>query len=203
MSEKNDPNNKSKPNTIKFGLISQESTYINVFDLINSYLKNSKTSNYNIKDENHYEFSPHSLPTITINIYKLKKIENIIEKYQYFNFFMIFIDAQNSNTNDFLEKAVDTIVDAGENNYNKKCYILGFFKEENNEIIPEEKITTILEAKGIDYYYCQNKDDDIKNFTKSLDRIINDSNTIMVEKYLDQKHSELILDHSNSHCSVY
>ena len=93
-------------------------------------------------------------------------------------------------------------MDAGENSYIKKCYIFGFYKDDNNPKIPEEKIITILEAKGIDYFYFKYKDDDIDKFTKIMERIITESNNIMVEKYLNQKHSELVLDQSKSHCIV-
>ena len=36
-----------------------------------------------------------------------------------------------------------------------------------------------------------------------MERIINNCNTIMIEKYLDQKHSELVLDNSNSKCYIF
>ena len=55
-----------------------------------------------------------------------------------------------------------------------------FYNDDNNSKIPEEKIITILEAKGIDYYYCKYKDDDIDKITKSMEGIINDCNNIMV-----------------------
>ena len=42
-------------------------------------------------------------------------------------------------------------------------------------------------------------------FKKYIELIVNDSNTIIVEKFLDQKHSELSLDNSksDSHCIIY
>ena len=202
QNEKN--NNKSKKsNSIKFGLISQDKSHINVYDLINSYFKNSKPIKYIIKDEFHYEFTPISFPQLTITINNLRKIENILGKYNLFHFFLIFIDIQNSNCIDFLEKAIDVIIDAGENTYNKKCFIFGFYKDNEKPKVPEEKITIIIEAKGIDYYYCQLKNDEIDNFSKTMERVINNCNTIMIEKFLDQKHSELVLDNSNSKCYIF
>ena len=46
--------------------------------------------------------------------------------------------------------------------------------------MPEERITTIIDAKGIEYFYSQIKIDDIAKFCKIMEGIINDSNTIMV-----------------------
>ena len=204
QSENEKNNNKSKKtNSIKFGLISQDKSHINVYDLINFYFKNSKPIKYLLKDEFHYEFCPTSYPDLTITINNLRKIENIMGKYDLFNFFIIFIDIQNSNCIDFLEKAIDVIIDAGENTYNKKCFIFGFYKDNEKKKIPEEKITIIIEAKGIEYYYCQLKIDEIDNFSKIMERVINNCNTIMIEKFLDQKHSELVLDNSNSKCYIF
>ena len=194
------PNDNKSGTSIKYGLIAQESPYIKVYDIFNSYFTNSKPISYKIKDENHYEFCHHLFPEITETINNLRKIEKIYEKYENFNFFLVFIDIQNSNSIDFIDDAINAVIDAGVNTYIKKCYIFGFYNDDNNPKIPEEKIITILEAKGIDYYYCKYKDDDIDKFTKSMEGIINDCNNIMVEKYLDQKHSELVLDKSKSNC---
>ena len=196
-------NRQDKSTSIKYGLVSQEQSIINVQELINSYFKNTKLNKYLIKDEYHFEFSFLSFPNIIITINNLRKVEKIFEKYSNFNFFLIFIDVQNSNCIDFLEKSIDAVIDAGENNYNKKCYIFGFFMDSNQKSVPEEKITTIIDAKGIEYYYCQVKYDEIEKFAKIIEKVAYDSNTIMVEKFLDQKHSELVLDNSKSHCYIF
>ena len=206
-SENNSQNaeNPKKHDSIKYGLISQGKSCIIVNDLINSYFTNSKPSKYLIKDEFHYEFSPSLFPDLIITINNLRKIENIYSKYNQFNFFLILIDIQTACI-DFLDKALNAIVDAGDNtNTNKKSYIFGFFADNNKRSIPEERITTIIDAKGIEYYYSQIKIDDIEKFCKIMEGIIADSNTIMVEKFLDQKHSELTLDNSNSesHCFIF
>ena len=206
-SENNSQNaeNFKKHDSIKYGLISQGKSCIKVYDLINSYFTNSKPSKYLIKDEFHYEFSPSLFPNLIITINNLRKIENIYTKYTQFNFFLILIDIQTTCI-DFLDKALDAIVDAGENsNTIKKSYVFGFFGDKNKKTIPEERITTIIDAKGIEYYYSQIKIDDIEKFCNIMEGIIGDSNTIMIEKFLDQKHSELTLDNSNSesHCFIF
>ena len=188
--------------SIKYGLIAQESPNIKVYEIFNSYFTNSNPISYKIKDENHYEFCHQLFPDKTETINNLREIEKIYKKYENFNFFLVFIDIQSSKSIDFIDSAINAVMDAGENSYIKKCYIFGFYKDDNNPKIPEEKIITILEAKGIDYFYFKYKDDDIDKFTKIMERIITESNNIMVEKNLNQKHSELVLDQSKSRCIV-
>ena len=196
--------NPKKHDTIKYGLIAQGNSCINAYDLINSYFTIAKPTKYLLKDEFHYEFSPSIFPHLTITINNLRKIENIYTKYNQFNFFLILIDIQTSCI-DFLDKALDAIIDADNNNFNKKSYLLGFFEDNNKINIPEDRITTIIDAKGIEYYYFQIKINDIGKYSKIMEGIITDSNTIMVEKFLDQKHSELGLDNSKSqsHCFIF
>ena len=198
--EQNDLN--KKPKSIKIGLISQDSSYLNVHEIFNAYFEKSKPSTYVIKSKNHFEFSLQIFPQISIIIYNFKKLEDINDKYITYNFFLIFVDLQNASTKSFLEKTIDIIVEADDNNFNKKCYIYGFYKNNENEKIAEEKITNILESKGIEYYYNEIICDDVESFSKLIECTINDCNTIMIEKYLAQKHSELAKDISNSHCLV-
>ena len=190
--------------SIKMGLISQDSSIINVREIFNSYFEKTKPNSYIIKDKNRFEFSLLNYPQISITIHHFQKLEDINDKYINYNFFLIFIDLQIDSTKSFLEKVIDIIVEADDNNLNKKCYIYGFYKsnENENEKISEEKITSILEAKGIEYYYNEIILDDIESFSKLVECTINDCNTIMIEKYLAQKHSELASDTSNSHCNI-
>ena len=210
MSTTSNNNNNSQPedkqnksDTIKFALVCQENSNINAYELLSTFFAKIKLNKYSIKDKFHYEFSPSGNQNLLITINNLKKVEKIYEHYKKFDFFLIFIDVQNSKCIDFLEKAIDIVIDAGEYNYNKKCYIFGFYFDENKKSIPEEKITTIIDAKGIEYYYLQLKNDEYTKFGKTLDSVVNDSNTIIVEKFLNQKHSEIILDNSNSHCFIF
>ena len=83
--QKEDNNIQKKSKTLKLGLISQDSTYINVYQLFDSYFKYSKPENYKIKDENKYEFSVSSIPQLPISIYHIKKIEDIHDKYNKYN----------------------------------------------------------------------------------------------------------------------
>ena len=204
-SQINESNETKKDSTIiRYGLISQGKSCTNIYNIMKSYLKTSKIKEYIIKDEYNYEFTLESLPQLVISMNDLKTLENLYKKYSIFNFFMILIDIQSSKSIEFLETAIDTIIDAGErDNSNKKCYIFGFYSKDNAKMVPEENITTILDAKGIEYYYCTLKNDENNKFENLIESIINDSNTIMIEKFLDLKHSELIIDRSKSHCNIF
>ena len=194
--------NYKKDNIIKYGLISSNSNIINVKEIFASYFKTLKEDKYKIKRENHYEFFTPNIPNLTISIV-ISPLEKIIEIYSIFNFFILFIDMEDSNIIQFLDKTIDTIVSKGEITFNKKFYILGFFSE-NKKSITKERATTIIEAKGIDYLFNEIKiDENMDNkFKKTIELIVNDSNTIMLEKFLDQKHSELIPDNSKSSCII-
>ena len=187
---------------IKIGLISQESSYINVNNIFNSYFKKSKPEPCEIKDQNRYNFSLLNLPKILISIYHFKSFEEMNNNNKIYNFFLIFIDLHNSNTYSHIEKVIDIIMGSDDNNFNKKCYIYGFFQNKENEKMSEEKITGLVESKGIEYYYNEININDIESFSKLIECTINDCNTIMIEKYLAQKHSELLTDTSNSKCII-
>jgi hypothetical protein len=193
-----------KESIIKFGLISSNSSDINIKEIFTSYFKTLKEDKYKIKRENHYEFNPPNFPHLTISIIIMSSIDKIKEKYSNVNFFMLFIDMQDKNTINFLDKAIDAIISAGDECINKKCYIIGFYSSET-KILSSQRATTIIEAKGIDYYFSEIKKDQdmIKKFSKLIELMVNDTNTIMVEKFLDQKHSELILDNSKSKCIAF
>ena len=191
-----------KDNIIKYGIIASNFKNINIKDLFISYFKTLKEDKYKIKKENHYEFSIPNFPNLTISIVisTLEKISKILST---FNFFILFIDMEDSNIIDFLDITMDTIISKGENCFNKKFFIIGF--SGNKNVITNERATTIIEAKGIEYYFAEiKKDENINNkFKKMIELIINDSNNIMLEKYLDHKHSELLPDNSKSHCFIY
>lgn len=191
---------------IKLGLISQSSSFINVYSIFYSYLENAKLKYYNIRDENHYEFCYKSLPdfAISINHFKDGKDNDNNNKYKIYNFFLIFIDIQkeNNKTNIFLEKTIERIISANKDDFNKKYYIFGFYENDEKERINKDKIGSILESKGIEYLYNEIKKDS-ENFGNKLKFIINDCITIMTEKFLAQKQIELIPDESRSKCFLF
>ena len=193
-----------KEDTIKFGLISHNSPSINVKEIFTTYFQTLSPDKYKIKRENHYEFNPPKLPDKIISIIIISNMEKIMGVYTNLNFFILFIDMHDELVIDFLDKSLDSIIASFENTFNKKCYIFGFSEENKKKIISSKRVTTIIDAKGIDYYFCEIKKDENMNnkFKKEFEIIINDSNAIMIEKFLDFKHSELNFDKSKS-CMIY
>ena len=201
--KKNENDKEIAKESIKYALFSENSSYINVNELFKTYFENSKPDPCKIKNQNNYIFSFLSNPQVLLTINHFKKIEDANSYYKLFQFFLIFIDIQNISSN-FLEKAIEIIIESDENNLKKKFYIIGFFQDNDNEKIDQKDIINTANSKGIDYTYNDVNINDIESFGKVLEKIANDSHNILIENYLNQKSSELIGDDtSNSHCLIY
>jgi hypothetical protein len=201
--KKNESDKEIAKESIKYALFSENSSYINVNELFKTYFENSKPDPCKIKNQNNYIFSFLSNPQILLTINHFKKLEDANSYYKLFQFFLIFIDIQNISSN-FLEKAIEIIIESDENNLKKKFYIIGFFQENDNEKIDQKDIINTANSKGIDYTYNDVNINDIESFGKILEKIANDSHNILIENYLNQRSSELIgEDTSNSHCLIY
>lgn len=187
--------------SIKFGIISQESPCINPYSLITEYFKYSKPKTTNIKNDHYFEFIPDSNSNLTIILRQILELDKIYDSFSWYNFFLLFIDIQTKKCLEELEKTVDCLIEAGEKS-SKKCYVLGFFEENSDNNIPEEKINTILDAKGIYYEYVDINAKSIEEFAKVMEYIIMDSCAIIKEKILTEKNSELNIDQSTSHCTI-
>ena len=107
-------------------------------------------------------------------------------------------------SSNFLENTIEIIIDEDENNLNKKFYIIGFYQKNDNEKLNQKDIINTANSKAIDYIYNEVNINDIESFGKIMEKITNDSYNILIEKYLNQKQSELIEeDKSNSQCFIY
>ena len=201
--KKNENDKEIAKESIKYALFSENSSYINVNELFKTYFESSKPDPCKIKNQNNYIFSFLSNPQVLLTINHFKKLEDANSYYKLFQFFLIFIDIQNISSN-FLEKAIEIIIESDENNLKKKFYIIGFFQENDNEKIDQKDIINTANSKGIDYTYNDVNINDIESFGKILEKIANDSHNILIENYLNQRSSELIgEDTSNSHCLIY
>ena len=201
--KKNESNKDITKESIKYALFCETSSYINVNEIFKTYFEISKPDTCKIKNQDNYIFSFLSNPQILLTINHFTKLEDANSFYKLFQFFLIFIDTQNMSSN-FLEKTIEIIIDADENNLNKKFYIIGFYQENDIEKLNQKDIINTANSKAIDYNYNEININDIESFGKILEKITNDSHNILIEKYLNQKQSELIgEDKSNSKCLIY
>lgn len=191
-----------KCKNIKIGIIAQNSNNLNVYSLFTNYFSFSKPRRSNIKSEHYFEFVPNFDQEMSVALRQVTEFSKVYESYSWFNTFIIMIYIQDKNALAELEKIVNCIVDASEKD-TKKCYVFGFFEDEANDNIPEVKITTMLDAKGIDYEYTDLNINETAQFTKVMEYVVNDSCDLIKNKMLHEKDKkEFSDDKSKSHCII-
>ena len=184
--------------TIKYGILQQQSDFIKINELFNNYFQKS---NPNIIKNSlkSYEFSLDKLDNINFNFELIPEVEikNLYNIYNFFNFFLIFIDIQSSESLTILESYIDRLIDCSQDN-TKKSYIFGMYKDKNSIKNKEERITTILNCKGVDYEYSEFNVDAIDEFPKIIDYLIGDSKEIMEEIDFEDIHNKFGRDKGKS-----
>ena len=184
--------------TIKYGILQQQSDFIKINELFNNYFQKS---NPNIIKNSLkcYEFSLDKLDNINFNFELIPEVEikNLYNIYNFFNFFLIFIDIQTSESLTILESYIDRLIDCSQDN-TKKSYIFGMYKDKNSIKNKEERITTILNCKGVDYEYSEFNVDAIDEFPKIIDYLIGDSKEIMEEIDFEDIHNKFGRDKGKS-----
>ena len=168
-------------NSIKYGLLQQKSDIIKINELFNNFFQ-KENPNIIKNTPNSYEFTLDKLENINFNfeIIPEEELKNIYNIYHYFNFFLILIDIQSSDSLKILESYIDRLIDCSQDN-TKKSYIFGVYKNSNSIIYKDERITTILNCKGIDYEYFEINADIIDEFSKFVYYLIEDSKDLMEE----------------------
>ena len=176
-SKNSDANNKS----INIGIITQQSDIISIHDLFNSYFDITKP-NIIKNEKNNYEFSLDEINdrNFHFSVITEENMSRIIDIYNFFNFFLLFIDIQSTTSLKVLEIYIDQLIDCSQDN-TKKCYIFGMYKDTNKIINKDEQITNILNLKGIDYEYSEININIDEGFLKGIQYIIQDSKEIMEE----------------------
>ncbi len=193
MSKKNENTDKPRDanlKTIKYGMLYQKSTLLNINELFNIYFDKIKP-NVLKNTPKSYEFIVNKYENISFNfdIIPEEEIPNLYNIYNYFNFFMIFTDIQSTASLKILESYIDRLIDCSEDN-TKKCYIFGIYKDSNNIINKDEQITTILNCKGIDYEYSEININLNEDFSKGVEYILEDSKEIMEEIEFEELHNK-------------
>ena len=191
-SKSNENNNNLNIKTIYIGFLVHNSTLFNLYKLFTNYFTNSKANNYKIANENNYEFNPNKYPNETIKIHKIGNLKKIKAQYKSFNVFLIFLDIQQANCLQILDEILNIIIDCSVKNL-KKCYILGFYNDRNLNILNEDKMKYILDAKEIIYE---------NEFLETMEYIIKDINDIEISRLNGAKEEEILNDinHSTSKC---
>lgn len=182
MSNKNSQlQEKNELKSIKYGIISQNSTLIKINEIFKYYF--DKSCPIVIKnEEKEYEFRLENDNTLhyIFRVIKEEDMNNLQQIYSNLNFFLIFIDIQSTAALKNLEKFIDNLIACSED-ITKKCYIFGAYKDSNSIINKDEKISTILNCKGIDYEYSEININQDEDFPKGMEYIIEDSKEIMEE----------------------
>lgn len=200
-SKLNENNNNLGIKTFYIGFLVHNSTLFNLYKLFTNYFINSKANNYKIANENNYEFNPNKYPNETIKIHKIGNLKKIKAQYKSFNVFLIFLDIQQANCLQILDEILNIIIDCSVKNL-KKCYILGFYNDRNLNILNEDKMKYILDAKEIIYEYNQINYKNENEFLETMEYIIKDINDIEISRLNGAKEEEILNDinHSTSKC---
>ena len=188
MSSNNNQNSKKNEITsIRFGIIIQNSSLVKIDELFESYFQ--KSNPIVIKKEKiEYEFSPNENKELRLifNILTDDVMKNIQQIYSSFNFYIIFMDIQNSSALKNLEKDINKLISCSDDILTK-FYIFGVFQEEDLIVIKDEKISTILNCKGIDFEYSELNINSIEDFPKGMEYIIDETKEFLEEQKSQEK----------------
>ena len=199
-SKKNQEENDIK--SIKYEIIYQNSPLIKISELFQFYFEKSSPKIIK-KEENEYEFTlndNNNLHYIFIVITE-ESMKNLSTIYSNINFFLIFIDIQNKESLQNLEQYIDKLIACSET-ITKKSYIFGAYKKSNIIIYKDEKISAILNCKGVDYEYSEIDINLNEDFPKGVAYIIEDSKEIIEESKYEEMKDNLEKDKARS-CVIF
>lgn len=188
---------------LKLAIISQSTPILSPYALFTSLFKKIKPTQSEIKSENHFEYTPNNFPSLKVSLKQINSLEHFEEKYKNFDSFLIMVDIQKDSTLKDLDSILDTILEASDFE-TVKLYIFGFFQGPFGQN-KDERITTLIDAKGIDYEYIDLDIRNIEEFAKVMEYVINDSFKIKKEKIKENKHSDVTIafDQSKSNCILF
>jgi hypothetical protein len=176
--------------TIKYGILSQTTDIINIKELFNIYFEKSQV-NIIKNNEKSYEFSFNENDKLSFYFGLIPENEyvNLFKIYSYFHFFLVFIDIQTTESLNVLESIIDRLIDCSEENI-KKSYIFGVYKNENIIANKDERITTLLNTKGVDYEYSEININLHEDFPKGMEYLVEDSKDLMEEIEFEELHNK-------------
>ena len=200
--KKNQKTEEKEIKSIKYGIIYQNTSNIKIDELFKFYFEKAN-SNIIKNEEKEYEFTLSETEDLHF-IFKViteEAMKNIIPIYQSLDFFLIFVDIQSTSALKCLEKYIDSLI-ACSDDITKKCYIFGAFKDNNLIVNKDEKISSILNCKGIDYEYSEININLNEDFPKGVEYIIEDSKEIIEEMKCEEELGDLDKNKAKS-CLIF
>lgn len=191
------------PQSLKIGILSQTTPTLNTISLFNSLFVYTKPKSYQIKSENHIEYSPNNYPSLSIIVKQITHLEKLYEIYNTFNTFLVMTDIQKDSTIKELSSILDSILEASDYE-TRKIYIFGFYQGPLVPEMKEDKITKIIDAKGIDYEYFELDARDVEEFSKVMEYVVKESLESEANLKKEGKHSDVYIgfDASRSKCII-
>ena len=137
-----------------------------------------------------------------MNITESKMLINLkIKIPSYINNPFLERDIQNKESLQNLEQYIDKLIACSET-ITKKSYIFGAYKKSNKIIYKDEKISAILNCKGVDYEYSEIDINLNEDFPKGVAYIIEDSKEIIEESKYEEMKDNLEKDKARS-CVIF
>ena len=188
---------------IKFGVISEAPPTLNTTSLFTTLFNYIKPKTYQIKSEHHLEYSPTSFPSLSIILKQFSHLDRLYEVFNTFNTFLLMVDIQKETAIKNLSYLLDKILEATDYE-TPKLYIFGFYQGELVKENKEEKVTKMIDAKGIDYEYFELDVRDVEEFSKVMDYLVKETVEIANTKK-EGKHSDVNIgfDASRSKCVIF
>ena len=159
---------------IKFGVISEATPTLNTTSLFTTLFNYIKPKTYQIKSEHHLEYSPTSFPSLSIILKQFSHLDRLYEVFNTFNTFLLMVDIQKETAIKNLSYLLDKILEATDYE-TPKLYIFGFYQGELVKENKEEKVTKMIDAKGIDYEYFELDVRDVEEFSKVMDYLVKET----------------------------
>ena len=112
-------------------------------------------------------------------------------------------DIQKDSTIKELSSILDSILEASDYE-TRKIYIFGFYQGPLVPEMKEDKITKIIDAKGIDYEYFELDARDVEEFSKVMEYVVKESLESEANLKKEGKHSDVYIgfDASRSKCII-
>lgn len=208
----------STSTTLNIGLICFNSEILKYLQLFNKYFEYINPKYLNIKSQRHYEYILNDYQFVNINIHRIIDFNKLKNIYKKFDIFIFLLDLKDEKSFIDCSNIIDLLIELYEDEC-KNIYIFGFYQKKNNNIIKSnetekiykeycvnymEKLNKIINLKVIDYEFFQIEINNIENFSKYMDYIVEKTvdNQIEQKKYEMKGDCYMKYDYSDSKCII-